>query len=27
MSSILHRYVSGYLIEKPKPKKSFESDA
>jgi len=27
MSSILHRYVSGYLIEKPKPNKSFESDA
>ena len=27
MSSILHRYVSGYLIEKPKPKKSFEPDA
>ena len=27
MSSILHRYVSGYLIEKPRPNKSFESDA
>jgi predicted DNA binding CopG/RHH family protein len=27
MSSILHRYVSGSLIEKPKPNKSFESDA
>jgi predicted DNA binding CopG/RHH family protein len=27
MSSVLHRYVSGYLIEKPRPKKSFESDA
>ena len=27
MSSILHRYVSGYLIEKPKPNKSFETDA
>ena len=27
MSSILHRFVSGYLIEKPKPNKSFESDA
>ena len=27
MSSILHRYVSGYLIEKPKPYKSFETDA
>jgi len=27
MSSILHRYVSGYLIEKPKPNESFESDA
>jgi predicted DNA binding CopG/RHH family protein len=27
MSSILHRYVSGYLIEKPKPNKSFEADA
>ena len=26
MSSILHRYVSGYLIEKPKPNKSFEPD-
>jgi predicted DNA binding CopG/RHH family protein len=27
MSSVLHRYVSGYLIEKPRPNKSFESDA
>ena len=27
MSSILHRYVSGYLVEKPRPNKSFESDA
>jgi len=27
MSSILHRYVSGYLIEKPRPNKSFEPDA
>jgi len=26
MSSVLHRYVSGYLIEKPRPK-AFESDA
>ena len=27
MSSVLHRYVSGYLVEKPRPNKSFESDA
>jgi len=27
MSSVLHRYVSGYLIEKPRPNKSFEPDA
>jgi len=27
MSSILHRYVSDYLIEKPKPNKSFKTDA
>ena len=27
MSSVLHRYVSGYLVEKPRPKKSVESDA
>ena len=27
MSSILQRYVSGYLIEKPRPNESFESDA
>jgi len=26
MSSILHRYVSGYLIEKPRPNKSFEPE-
>ena len=26
MSSVLHRYVSGYLIEKPRPHKSFEAD-
>ncbi|MCK5507076.1 MAG: antitoxin [Desulfobacterales bacterium] len=24
MSSVLHRYVSGYLIEKPRPNKSLE---
>ncbi len=24
MSSVLHRYVSGYLVEKPRPNKSFE---
>jgi len=27
MSSVLHRYVSGYLIEKPRPNSSFDSDA
>ena len=27
MSSVLHRYVSGYLIEKPRPDTSFEADA
>lgn len=27
MSSVLHRYVSGYLIEKSRPNKSFEPDA
>lgn len=26
MSSVLHRYVSGYLIEKPRPNRSFEAD-
>jgi len=26
MSSVLHRYVSGYLIEKPRQNKSFEAD-
>lgn len=26
MSSVLHRYVSGYLIDKPRPDKSFEAD-
>jgi predicted DNA binding CopG/RHH family protein len=26
MSSVLHRYVSGYLIEKPRPNKPFEPD-
>ena len=24
MSSVLHRYVSGYLIEKPRPNKLFD---
>jgi predicted DNA binding CopG/RHH family protein len=27
MSSILHRYVSGYLIEKPRPNESFKADS
>jgi len=27
MSSILQCYVAGYLIEKPRPNKSFEFDA
>ena len=26
MSSVLHRYVSGYLIDKPRPGRSLESD-
>ncbi|MCD6198913.1 MAG: antitoxin [Deltaproteobacteria bacterium] len=26
MSSVLHRYVSGYLIEKPRPNKTLERD-
>jgi predicted DNA binding CopG/RHH family protein len=26
MSSVLHRYVSGYLIEKPRTNKLFESN-
>jgi len=26
ISSILHRYVTGRLVEKPRPNESFESD-
>ncbi len=26
ISSILHRYVTGRLVDKPRPKKSFEPD-
>ena len=27
ISSILHRYVTGRLVDKPRPNKSFESDS
>ncbi len=26
ISSVLHRYVTGRLVDKPRPNKSFESD-